>query len=176
MDFEQEQSVQSNMSAETQTVSNTEQQTKLNNLPTAEEMLKSETQIKTNIASKEISTSPEPAVKDRVFARKEDERNALIKKRLKIVGSVYLGVVALLVAFVLTNVFTLVSLKKQITTNTTTITDQVEKIENAKLEPGLNPETPVLEISLNEPRDYTDEKKELTFLDKLTILFRNLFG
>ena len=33
-----------------------------------------------------------------------------------------------------------------------------------------------IEISLNEPRDYSDDIEELTFLDKMTILFRNIFG
>ena len=30
--------------------------------------------------------------------------------------------------------------------------------------------------SLNEPREYSEDKKELTWLDKITILFRNIFG
>ena len=48
---------------------------------------------------------------------------------------------------------------------------KVDVLEEAN--PGMDPSGEI-QISLNEPRDYSDDKKELTFLDKLTILFMHI--
>ena len=112
---------------------------------------------------------------DRMFVKKADQKKALYKKRIKIVTSVYTTAMVLLLAFVGVNIATMASLQKDITTNTQTIQSQQEQIELLEQNtPGAS--TGNYQISLNEPRDYSEDKKELTFLDKLTILFRNLFG
>ena len=171
--------VQESVSVQTETVTSVEKEkeTKLDDLPRIEELRKSE---------KEVSARPEvegvtqvekkKQVEDRFFTKKKDQKQVLMKKRLKIVTSVYVSVVALMLAFVGVNIATLAILNKQVTTNTNTIQTQqvqVEVLEEAN--PGIDPSGEI-QISLNEPRDYSDDKKELTFLDKLTILFRNLFA
>ena len=66
---------------------------------------------------------------------------------------------------------------RDINSNANTIQSQSQQID---IYEGLNtPDadpTGTIEISLNEPRDYSDDTKELTFFDKLTILFRNIFS
>ena len=84
--------------------------------------------------------------------------------------------VALLLGFVITNIATLAILNKNIITNTETIQSaQQELVVEETLHPELDKQ-PEYQISLNEPRDYSEDKKELTWLDKITILFRNIFS
>lgn len=162
---------QSNAGIETEVITRTERETKLDNLPRVEEK-----EIRTNTEI-EGATKVEQAtqLQDRVFVRKADQKKALYKKRIKIVTTVYTTAVILLLAFVGVNIATLTTLNKDITTNTETIQSQVEQIEVLE---QANPTAPSGEyqISLNEPRDYSEDKKELTWLDKFTILFRNLFS
>ncbi|MGN0787800.1 MAG: hypothetical protein ACI4L6_01875 [Candidatus Onthoplasma sp.] len=151
---------------------------KLEDLPRLEEMMRTERQVKTAQTQQiQAKTIEKPLMQDRVFARKVDEKKDLIKKRLKIVTVVYTSVLCLLLAFVGINVANLIVSNKTITKNTTTITEksqQLKELQQVHTDPA-DP-NPVVEIQLNEPRDYSDDKKELTFFDKLTILFKNLFG
>ena len=82
--------------------------------------------------------------------------------------------VALLLGFVITNAATLAVMDKKIDTATKTIQSSQQQVEILK--ENQVPTGESLPISLNEPRDYSEDKRELTFLDKLTILFRNLFA
>ncbi|MBR6778833.1 MAG: hypothetical protein IKM43_01600 [Clostridia bacterium] len=179
MDLEQEQEISTNI--ETEIKPETKEQTfaGLDDLPRLEDLLKSEKEIK---SSQELAGLKQVEAKvkaeDKPFARAADEKKAFVKKRVKVLTGVYTAVVTLLLAFVGVNLFTLVSLNKQIDTNTKTIQAEsvaVEIYEEDATTPA-DPTNPDIIISLNTPRDYADDKKELTWLDKITILFRNLFG
>ena len=180
MDEELQPELETNSDVETATETRVspEQEQKLDDLPRLEDLRKSETEVKTQ---KEIEgvTKVEANVKsqDRIFARKADEKKVYIKRRLKTITGVYVAVVTLLLAFVGVNIVTLAILNKDIKSTTDTIQQETVKVE--VLEETL-PELPQsngeFQISLNEPRDYSEDKKELTWLDKITILFRNSFG
>ena len=176
MEEEQIQQQTESVGTSTQTIEKVEQETKLDDFPRVEDMRKSEKEIKIE-SQVEGATAieKETQTQDRVFIKKADQKKALYKKRIKIVTGVYATALTLLLAFVGVNIATMVMLNKQITTNTETIQTQMEQIElleqTTPNQPNLN-----YQISLNEPRDYSEDKKELTFLDKLTILFRNLFA
>ena len=177
MEEEQIQQQTESVGTSTQVEERIEQEKKLDDLPRIEDLRKSEKDVKTSTEI-EGATQIEQATqtKDRIFVRKADQKKALYKKRLKIVTAVYTTVVVLLLAFVGVNIATLATLNKSITTNTETIQTQQQQIE--LLEPSQpNPSNePTYQISLNEPRDYSEDKQELTWLDKITILFRNLFS
>ena len=171
-----QQQTQSNVEIETQVEQKVEQDKKLDDLPRIEDLRRSEKEIKTNAeiqGAKKVEQQTQ--VNDRIFVKKADQKKALYKKRIKIVTTVYTTAVVLLLAFVGINIATLASLNKDITTNTDTIQSQQQQIELLEQTPA---DAPIGEyqISLNEPRDYSEDKKELTWLDKITILFRNLFG
>ena len=68
------------------------------------------------------------------------------------------------------------TLEKSISTNTKTIDSIQKEINDYKLENPEISESIDLPIDVNPPRDYNEDGKELTFLDKLTILFRNIFS
>ena len=174
-EFEQE-SV--SIQTETQTSVETEVQSTPDSLPRIEDLRKSEQDVQVNTEIQGVTqVEQRTQTEDRVFARKSDEKKVYLKKRLKIVTAVYTTVVALLLGFVITNIVTLAQLDKSISSNTKTMKSQSQQIENVieESEHGLPGEEPI-EISLNEPRDYSEDKKELTWLDKITIVFRNLFG
>jgi len=150
----------------------------LEDLPRLEDLLKSEKEVKTeNKIEGLTAVEPQTSIHDRTFARKEDKKKIMVKRRLKTITAVYGVVVSLLLAFVGINLFTLISLNKDITSNTATMQAQNEVIQVFENN-APTPEAPAgsFEISLNEPRDYADDKEELTMFDKITILFRNLFG
>ena len=92
--------------------------------------------------------------------------------------AVYICVAVLLFGFVIFNTATLAILDRGINSNTNTINTESEivKVLEDNAEIPSDPTLPPIEISLNEPRDYSDDTEELTFLDKITILFRNIFG
>ena len=116
-------------------------------------------------------------IENKTFARKSDKKREFIKKRIKLVTIVYSCVLALMVAFAGVNLFTMLSTQKDITKSKDIVKTQTEQI--AQLEqslPGTEIATDTTMITLNEPRDYNDDKKELTFLDKITILFRSIFS
>lgn len=154
----------------------TEEATHLEDLPRLEDLLKTEQEIEKAPELKGLKEVEEaPTAIDKPFEMKKDQQKAFAKRRLKLVTVIYSVVACLMLAFTCVNVGTMIALNKDITTNTNTI-----NVESARLEEHLNPPVPEkgtpFTISLNEPRDYSDDKVELTFLDKLTILFRNLFG
>ncbi len=174
-EFEQEESI--SIQTETQTSVNEETKQTLDSLPRIEELRKSEQEVKfkTQIEGTADAVSQSFA-KDRVFTRKSDEKKVFIKKRLKIVTAVYTSVVVLLLSFVVGNIATMAILDRQINANTKTIQSQKEQIVKVLEESNPGQEIGDFQISLNEPRDYSEDKKELTWLDKITILFRNIFS
>ena len=164
---------------QTQSEIKTEQtQTNLESLPRIEDLLKSEQQIKTKKEIKGLQqVKTEFAPKEQEFAKKQDEKQANVKRRIKTITGVYAVVASLLAVFAGVNVVTLAILNKQATSNLETIqskTSQVEQIATEDLpSAGESIDLPILG---KPPRDYDDDKQELTFLDKLTILFHSLFG
>lgn len=166
-------------SVQTETVTSVEQEVKTtpSSLPSIEELKKSEQQVEVNTEIEGVTAVEQKTqTKDRVFKKKIDERKVYIKKRLKIVTAVYTTVVALLLGFVITNIVTLAMLNKDIRTNTDTIKAQTQQIEQVIKDNPAGESVGDFQISLNEPRDYSEDKKELTWLDKITILFRNIFS
>ena len=166
------------VSVQTETETSVEQaQPTLSSLPSLEELKKSEQQVQTQTEIDGVTqVEQKTQTQDRIFTKKKDERKVYLKKRLKIATAVYATVVVLLLGFVITNIATLAILNKNITTNTDTIqTEQTQiLIEESKAPTGE--QLGEYQISLNEPRDYSEDKKELTWLDKITILFRNIFS
>jgi hypothetical protein len=118
------------------------------------------------------------AIETKTFTRKEDEHKSFVKKRLKVLTGVYTAVACLLFGFVCFNAITLAILNRNINNNTETIQGEMAKI--TEVLPGAEEDAVLsnepIEITLNTARDYSDDEKELTFLDKFTILFKNLFG
>ena len=171
--------VETNSAAEinTATISSEEKtEIKLDDFPRFEELLKSEKEVKSAQKVEGVVTAEaENKLEDRPFKRKSDEKKVLAKRRLKIITGVYVSVLTTLLAFVGINAVTLAIMNKDIATNTDTIQAQTQQVQEFKAQDASNPLDPVT-ISLNAPRDYEDDKKELTFLDKITILFRNIFG
>ena len=146
-------------------------------MPRIEDLRKSEQDVQVNTEIQGVTqVEQRTQSKDRVFARKSDEKKVYFKKRLKIVTAVYTAVVVMLLGFVIANVVTLSQLEKSVTSNTKTIQSQSQQIEKVIEETNPGQEIGDFQISLNEPRDYSEDKKELTWLDKITIVFRNLFG
>ena len=151
----------------------------LEDLPRLEDLLKTEKEVKTETKLEGLTAvEPQTSIHDRTFARKEDKKKILVKKRLKTITAVYGVVVSLLLAFVGINLFTLISVNKDISSNTATMQAQNEVIQVLKNNaPTLeSPNGEPMFIELNPPREYADDKEELTMFDKITILFRNLFG
>ena len=177
MDEELKEQEQISVQTETQTSVSEEVRKTLDSFPRIEDLRKSEQDVKIN-THVEGTTQVEQRTqaKDRVFKKKADEKKVYLKKRLKIVTVVYTSVVALLLGFALANVATLANLEKDITTNTQTIQSKKDQIVQVLEESNPGQEIGAFQISLNEPRDYSEDKKELTWLDKITILFRNLFS
>lgn len=169
---------QESVSIQTETQTSVEQKTQtLDSFPRIEDLRKSEQEVKVN-TEVEGTTQVEQKTqtKDRIFTRKSDEKKVYLKKRLKIVTAVYTTVVALLLGFVVTNVVTLAMLDKSVNTNTDTIQSAQQQVVIEEATNTQGESIGDFQISLNEPRDYSEDKKELTFLDKLTILFRNIFS
>lgn len=156
-----------------------ESEKRLVDLPRLEDLLRSEKEIKSapklnGLKRVENNTLEE----NKTFKSKEDEKNAIVRKRVKLITGIYISVVALLLCFVGVNIATLTIMNRDINNNADTIQSQSEQIIDI-YQDGLNGITDPdasIEVSLNPPRDYGDDKQELTFFDKLTILFKNLFG
>ena len=169
------------LEAQTQTQTQTEVEQKIETnyeLPKLEDLLKSET---------EVSTIVEPTIEglkqvdegsktvEKTFVRKADEKKAFVKRRVKTITGVYASVFALLLGFVFVNTATILKLNKTTQTNTQQIqsgTTYMQGQQDAMEQATKNK----LEVSLNTPRDYGDDETELTFFDRLTILFRSLFS
>lgn len=169
--------LEQNSNIETQSeIKNEINQTNLSSLPRLEDLLKSEKQVKTNKEIKgltQVNTFTQSNEKE--FAKKQDNKQAHLKRRIKTITGVYVAVASLLAIFAGVNVITLAVLNKQATTNTDTIQSKQEVIESVMQEaPTAGQEIPL--ILGTPPRDYDEDKHELTFLDKISILFRGIFG
>ena len=176
--MEEELEKQQSISVQTEQETSVEKETEktLEAFPRIEDLRKSEQDVKVKTQIDGVTqVEQKTQTRDMVFKKKSDEKKVYIKKRLKIVTSVYATVVTLLLAFVGVNIATLAILNKSVNTNTETIQSQQAQVEVLEKNPA-GESLGDIQISLNEPRDYSDDKKDLTFLDKITILFRNLFG
>ena len=177
MEIEKETSANTALASESEIKPESEK--RLVDLPRLEDLLRSEKEIKSapklnGLKRVENNTLEE----NKTFKSKEDEKNAIVRKRVKLVTGIYISVVALLLCFVGVNIATLTIMNRDINNNADTIQSQSEQIIDI-YQDGLNEITDPdasIEVSLNPPRDYGDDKQELTFFDKLTILFKNLFG
>ncbi len=179
MDEELEKLEVSETSIETQiSEPKVEQSTAPANFLNLEEMKKSEKEVRTahkiqGVAEIDANIENE----NREFAKKSDAKKAFAKKRLKVITGVYVSVVGMLLALVGVNIFTLAAMDSTILDNGKSIITAQKEIETViegvteDVLSGLP-----IEISLNEPRDYSEDKKGLTFFDKMSIVFRNLFG
>ena len=152
------------------------EKTNLTSLPRLEDLLKSEKQVKVGKKIEgltQVKTFTKSNEKE--FTKKQDNSKAHLKRRIKTITGVYVAVASLLAIFAGVNVITLAVLNKQITTNTNTIQSQQAQVEQiVQNVPTAGQEIPL--ILGTPPRDYDDDKQELTFLDKITILFRGIFG
>ncbi len=170
---------QESVSVQTEQTTSVETETKSTPdvFPSLEELRKSEQEVKVNNKIEGVTqVEHAPLTEDRVFKKKADEKKVYAKRRLKILTAVYSVVTALLLGLVVTNIVTLSMLDKDISSQTKTIQSKQEQI--VKLEES-QPDLEVpneIQISVNEPRDYSEDEKELTWIDKITILFRNIFS
>lgn len=167
-----------NLQPEVTTETKVEQQKEetYDDMPKLEDLLKSEQELKSAAELKGLKQVEDDTVQEyKTFTRKEDEKKVFVKKRLKLLTGVYVAVLSLLLLFVGANAITLINTNREI--NNRTIEIQREEGVVQGLEQGANDVgTPMLDITLNEPRDYNDDTRGLSFMDKLIILFRNLFG
>lgn len=147
-------------------------------LPKLEDLLKSENEVTTVLEPKIEGLKQVDEGKqtiEKTFQRKADEKKAFVKRRVKIVTGVYASIFALILGFVFVNTATLIRLDKNTQTNTQQIqsgTTYLQGKQDALEEASKNK----LELSVNTPRNYGDDETELTFFDKLTIVFRSLFS
>ena len=179
MDEELEKDIQSNNSIETQASEpavETTVNSKLANLPRREDLVKSEQEVRVETKIEGVEEVDTDVEVNRTFAKKSDQRRAFMKKRLKVITGVYISVVAMLLAFVGVNIVTLATMSGIVNTNTNTIATKEGQLSAENKGEILDPDGLPLEIILNPPRDYSDDTQPLTFFDKISILFRNLFG
>lgn len=168
---------QESVELQTETVQGVEKATP-DVLPSLEDFAKSEQEVKVNAEIEGVSqVEQKTQSEDRFFTKKSDEKKVYMKKRFKILTAVYTSIVTLMLSFVIANVATMAILNKEITTNTKTMQSQKDQIvEVVEQGPEGTAGNEFIQINLNQPRDYSEDKKELTFLDKITILFNNIFS
>lgn len=176
-ELDRQKELNSNIQTESEIKSSVTTQTNLNSLPRLEDLLKSEKQVKTNNEIKGLThVKSLSKSSEKEFAKKKDEKSANVKRRIKTITGVYVAVVSLLAVFVGVNAITLALLNKQVTTNTDTIQSKQQVVESVMQETPTAGQDIQLPIIGTPPRDYDDDNKELTFLDKISILFRGIFG
>ncbi len=153
-------------------------ETRFDDLPNLEDLLKSEKDIKTDIDStpqglQQVKQNEKPV--DKIFTRKEDEKRAFVKHRVKLFTVVYSIVCVLLLGLIGVNTATLISKNRDINSQTYTMQQGNTYLANQNNDTA---EENVLDgyITLNTPRDYGDDENGLTFFDRITILFKSLFG
>ena len=153
-------------------------ETRLDDLPRLEDLLKSETDVKPVQELKGLKKVENNTIEEnKTFKSKEDEKKTVVKRRVKLMTGVYIAVVALLLGFVGINIATLTMMNRDINNNANTIQSQSQQIDIYEgLSPDIGDPSSTIEVSVNPPRDYGDDDQELTFFDKMTILFRNIFG
>lgn len=154
-------------------------ETRFDDMPNLEDLLKSEKEIKTEVNQtpqglQQVKQNEKPA--DKIFTRKEDEKRAFVKHRVKLFTTIYAIVCVLLLGFIGVNTATLVTKNRDINSQTNTMQQGRTYLVDKNLTD--NEEDNVLEsyITTNVPRDYGDEDTDLSFFDRVTILFRSLFG
>ena len=153
-------------------------ETRLDDLPRLEDLLKSETDVKPVQELKGLKKVENNTIEEnKTFKSKEDEKKTVVKRRVKLLTGVYIAVVALLLGFVGINIATLTMMNRDINNNANTIQSHSQQIDIYEgLSPDIGDPSSTIEVSVNPPRDYGDDDQELTFFDKMTILFRNIFG
>lgn len=177
--METEKETSANITFDTEQKKHTENEKRLEDLPRLEDLLRSEKEVKSPPELKGLKLVDNNTLEEnKTFKSKEDEKKLIVRKRVKLLTGVYISIVALLLSFVGINIATLTIMNRDINNNANTIQGQSEQIIDI-YQDGLtdvSDPTTSIEVSLNPPRDYGDDKQELTFFDKLTILFRNFFG
>lgn len=142
-----------------------------------DDMLKSEQELNTMTQMQGlVQVENNSILEDKPFMHKKDEKKAFIKKRIKVIAGVYIAVLTMLLTFVGINAVTLILLNKDITSNKETINVESERVEMARQQAEEQASGEEIQIVLNEPRDYQDDNIELSVLDKISIIFKNLFG
>ena len=175
-ELQPEREVNLNTEIQTETSQTIETKQGLGAFLSLDDLIKSEKEVKTNNEIKGLTQiENQTHFENKEFAKKKDEKKPLIKKRLKVVTGVYIAVITMLLAFVCVNTVTLAILSKESTTNANTIQAQQQTLEYIE-KPNIENPTKEIPITLNQPREYNDDNKELTLWDKITILFKNLFG
>lgn len=177
--METEKETSANITFDTEQKKYTDNEKKLEDLPRLEDLLRSEKEVKPAPVLKGLKRVENNTLEEnKTFKSKDDEKKQIVRKRVKLFTGIYISIVALLLSFVGVNIATLTIMNRDINNNANTIQGQSEQIIDI-YQDGLtdvtDPSTSI-EVSLNPPRDYGDDKQELTFFDKLTILFRNFFG
>jgi len=176
-ELEPQKELNSNIQTQSEISKNETTESNLKSLPRLEDLLKSEKQVKVGKKIEgltQVQTFTQSNEKE--FAKKKDNSKAHLKRRIKTITGVYVAVASLLAIFAGVNVITLAILNKQVTTNTNTIQSQQQTIESIVPEAGVPAGQDIPLILGTPPRDYDDDNKELTFLDKISILFRGIFG
>jgi len=174
---ELEKELNSNIQTESEIKPSETTQNNLDSLPRFDDLIKSEKQVKINQEIKGLEqVKSSVQTEDRMFAKKQDYKQAHIKRRIKTITGVYVAVASLLAVFVGVNLVTLAVLNNQKTTNTNTMQSKQELVEKIKTEDNLTASGDDIFVTITEPRGYSDDKKELTVFDKITIFFRHLFG
>lgn len=144
-------------------------------MPNIESFRKSEMAFQTKTELKGVTqVDNEFNSEVREFTKKQDTAKQKAGVRAKVIKTVYFTTLTLLFVLVCVNAITLAVLVNTSNTNTDTIKSKQETVNEYVLKEGELPDP--LPITLNEPRDYDDDNKELTFWDKITILFRNIFS
>lgn len=172
MDLKEEREVSTHTSIEPEIKTDS----RLNDLPRLQDMMKSEQEVaRAPVLDGLSDVEQKVSTEDRQFTRKADEKKAFYVKRFKTLTFVYCAVAVLMLTLIGFNVATLTMLNRD--KNSLTRTTEEYSRQIALIEDNTSPEESVpLEIKLNEPRDYNDDEKELTFMDRLTILFKSIFG
>lgn len=177
---EKELQVQKQVSQETETNTqtiNTEENQSVEtvSVPQIEQFRKSEMEFKTKRELQgvtEVNEALQTEAKE--FTKKQDKVKQNVGVRAKVIKGVYFSVLSMLLVLVGANAITLALLANTSNKNTETIQAKQDEVAEYVLSGEEIPDA--LPITLNEPRDYNDDNKELTFWDKVTILFRNIFS
>lgn len=177
MEEELQPEVNTNIQTETEIDNKTIGESNLSSLPRLEDLLQSEKEVKIKQGIEGLEQVQSTfQTENKEFSKKKDNKKAHLKTRLKVVTGVYIAITALLLTCVGVNAATLAVLSRTYNSNTDTIQAKQEVVQQLSQGEIPVPEGVEITVSLNEPRDYADDNKDLTFLDKITILFRNLFG
>lgn len=159
-------------------VDETKKEEKVGSVFNFENMIRSEREVNAFAASVASTESiVKHTVEDKVFSKKVDRKKQLYRTRVKIVTSIYTTVVALLLILTGANIVSLIVTAKAINNDKQIVQTNQEKIVELEQEStATTGQGKEIYVTLNQPRDYSKEKTDLTFLDKVTILIKNIFG